>query len=71
MGCGSGRAITKLAQLYPRSQFVGVDFSETAIALAQSQTQALGFNNLKFEVQEAANLNFEQSFESYSALLIN
>ncbi|ACB50045.1 unknown [Crocosphaera subtropica ATCC 51142] len=67
VGCGSGRAISKLAQLYPRSQFIGVDFSETAIALARSQAQGLGLNNLKFEVQDAANLNFEQPFDLITA----
>ncbi|WP_107671014.1 class I SAM-dependent methyltransferase [Cyanothece sp. BG0011] len=67
VGCGGGKAITKLAQLYPRSQFVGVDVSEEAIALAKSHTEALGLHNLTFEVQDAANLNFQQPFDLITA----
>lgn len=63
VGCGGGRAITEMAQLFPRSQFMGVDFASEAIALAKSQTQKLGLKNVVFEVQDAANLKFEQPFD--------
>ncbi|NBD18736.1 MAG: methyltransferase domain-containing protein [Cyanobacteria bacterium] len=39
LGYGSGRALNKLAQLFPASRFIGYDFSESAIATANQQAQ--------------------------------
>lgn len=54
VGCGAGRALNRMAQLFPDSQFVGVDLSEDAIATAQTESQKL--SNLQFHVQDAATL---------------
>jgi 2-polyprenyl-3-methyl-5-hydroxy-6-metoxy-1,4-benzoquinol methylase len=54
VGCGSGRALNKMAQEFPNSRFTGYDFSEEAIAIAQTESQKLGLPNIQFQVQDAA-----------------
>ncbi|HEY9736223.1 MAG TPA: class I SAM-dependent methyltransferase, partial [Trichocoleus sp.] len=41
VGCGSGRALTKMAQAFPNSRFVGYDFSSEAIATAAAAAHEL------------------------------
>ncbi|MFB2893420.1 class I SAM-dependent methyltransferase [Aerosakkonemataceae cyanobacterium BLCC-F50] len=59
VGCGSGRAINKLAQRFPNSQFSGYDFSAEAIAIATAEAQQKRLTNVRFQMQDAA--NFDES----------
>lgn len=63
VGCGRGMAIMHLAQRYPRSRFVGYDFSQEAIAWANSQAQLRGLSNARFDVRDAAKLDEESRFD--------
>jgi 2-polyprenyl-3-methyl-5-hydroxy-6-metoxy-1,4-benzoquinol methylase len=54
VGCGSGRALARLAEAFPRSRFVGVDICERAIEAARAQARTLGLRNLAFELHDAA-----------------
>ncbi|MBD2693645.1 class I SAM-dependent methyltransferase [Anabaena catenula] len=65
-GCGSGRAINKMAQAFPQSQFSGYDFSEEAIARAQQEAQNLGLTNINFQVRDAA-IEFEHEYDLITA----
>jgi 2-polyprenyl-3-methyl-5-hydroxy-6-metoxy-1,4-benzoquinol methylase len=56
VGCGSGRAMNKLARLFPRSCFRGYDVSQEAIATATAEAQAHGLTNVQFCVQDAASI---------------
>jgi 2-polyprenyl-3-methyl-5-hydroxy-6-metoxy-1,4-benzoquinol methylase len=52
VGCGRGRAIIKLAQAFPKSQFVGYDIFAPVIDDAKSQAALLGIldnNRLSFQ----------------------
>jgi SAM-dependent methyltransferase len=40
VGCGTGRALIKLARAYPKSRYVGYDLHEPAIAKATAKAQA-------------------------------
>jgi 2-polyprenyl-3-methyl-5-hydroxy-6-metoxy-1,4-benzoquinol methylase len=51
-GCGRGRILTRLATLYPRSRFVGMDLSPEAIDHARSEAARAGLNNVKFVVAD-------------------
>lgn len=62
VGCGSGRALNKLASLFPNSRFTGYDLSETAIATAQAEAQAKQLTNVRFQVQDTTQL---QEVEQY------
>jgi 2-polyprenyl-3-methyl-5-hydroxy-6-metoxy-1,4-benzoquinol methylase len=48
VGCGRGRILTRLAELYPRSAFVGMDLSPDAIGYAQGQASEKSLANVDF-----------------------
>jgi 2-polyprenyl-3-methyl-5-hydroxy-6-metoxy-1,4-benzoquinol methylase len=48
VGCGSGRILTRLAELFPKSTFHGMDLSEEAIQRARSSAEQGGLENLHF-----------------------
>jgi ubiquinone/menaquinone biosynthesis C-methylase UbiE len=47
-GCGSGRVLNRLAELFPNSRFVGMDLSKDAIRVAREEATAKGLNNVEF-----------------------
>lgn len=63
IGCGSGRAINKMAMLFPQSQFVGYDLSEDAIATANIEAQSLGLENVQFKIRDAAALDLIEQYD--------
>jgi SAM-dependent methyltransferase len=67
VGCGSGRALARLAQAFPGSRFLGVDASARAIESARSEARALGLRNLRFEFRDAAALDAGDRFDLITA----
>ncbi len=63
VGCGSGRALNKMAKLFPNSRFKGYDFSEEAIATAQSEANSQGLTNIQFQVKDAAKLDEVEQYD--------
>ncbi|HEX6149894.1 class I SAM-dependent methyltransferase, partial [Nocardioides sp.] len=63
IGCGQGHAINLLARAYPRSRFVGYDFSEEAIEAARDEAAESGLTNARFEVQDVAGLDAESAYD--------
>ena len=61
LGCGRGRALIKMAERFPHSEFVGYDLSEEAIGWAREQAATRGLDNLGFEVRDLS--DFDQSAE--------
>ena len=54
IGCGSGRALIRLAQVYPDSYFVGYDILEGAIARATQNATAAGVaDRVRFQQLDA------------------
>jgi len=54
LGCGSGRALIKLAQAYPNSYYVGYDVFEPVIARASENARAAGVSErLRFQQLDA------------------
>jgi len=47
-GCGSGRILNRLAELFPNSRFVGMDLSKDAIRVARAEASAKSLKNLEF-----------------------
>jgi ubiquinone/menaquinone biosynthesis C-methylase UbiE len=47
-GCGRGRILTRLAELYPRSRFVGMDLSPETIQHARDGAAKAGVENVEF-----------------------
>lgn len=67
-GCGRGRVVHRLAALYPRSRFIGMDLSEEAIAYARAEAARAGLDNVEFSVVDLS--DFEQAAEPESFDLI-
>ncbi|MBB5352563.1 SAM-dependent methyltransferase [Haloferula luteola] len=49
LGCASGQHLLPLAERFPESQFVGVDFSDSAIRAAEQAARAARLTNIHFE----------------------
>ena len=55
LGCGAGQALIKLAQTYPRSNFVGYDSFHRAIERARRAAEQAGVaDRVRFELLDAA-----------------
>jgi 2-polyprenyl-3-methyl-5-hydroxy-6-metoxy-1,4-benzoquinol methylase len=63
VGCGSGRALNKLAWLFPNSRFTGYDFSEEAIATATTEAQQQNLTNVQFEVKDTTRLDEVEKYD--------
>jgi SAM-dependent methyltransferase len=63
LGCGRGRALAMMARRFPRSRFLGVDFSEEAIGWAKEQAEQDALPNLRYEVRDAATLDYSAAFD--------
>jgi SAM-dependent methyltransferase len=63
LGCGTGHAINLMAKEYPRSDFVGYDIADDAIARARAEAHAMALPNARFEVRDVTCLPAEPKFE--------
>ena len=54
VGCGRGLIITRLAEIYPKSRFRGLDFSKEATAYARATAAAKELRNVAFLTADAA-----------------
>ena len=61
VGCGRGRILTRLAELYPNSRFTGMDLSTEAIEFGRSQAAAKGLPHLDFVVRDLS--DFDETAE--------
>jgi 2-polyprenyl-3-methyl-5-hydroxy-6-metoxy-1,4-benzoquinol methylase len=61
VGCGRGRIMQRLASLYPRSQFIGMDLSTEAVEHARSEAARQGLRNLEFVAVDLS--DFEDTAE--------
>jgi ubiquinone/menaquinone biosynthesis C-methylase UbiE len=51
LGCGHGASVILMAQAFPKSKFVGIDYHETAIAVARERAKEAGVaDQIRFEV---------------------
>jgi len=54
IGCGHGASTLLMAQAFPRSSFIGLDYHEGSIAVARERAAEQGVTqNLSFQVQDA------------------
>jgi SAM-dependent methyltransferase len=67
VGTGAGHAVNVLARAFPRSRFVGYDFSDESIRLGLAEAQAWGLHNVRFEVRDVAKLGEKEAFEFITA----
>lgn len=67
VGCGTGFCVNLMGKSFPRSTFVGYDFSEQAIGQAREEAMAMGLRNASFVVQNVAELPPEPQFDLMTA----
>jgi len=67
VGCGSGRALTRMAGAFPKSRFFGYDLSSEAIAAGRSSAAERGIENVRFEVRDLTTMRDEQRFDLITA----
>jgi 2-polyprenyl-3-methyl-5-hydroxy-6-metoxy-1,4-benzoquinol methylase len=67
VGCGSGRAITMLAESYPRSHFTGFDLCEDVVANAQRQADQRGLKNVAFVQRDLTEFDAREEYEIITA----
>jgi 2-polyprenyl-3-methyl-5-hydroxy-6-metoxy-1,4-benzoquinol methylase len=61
VGCGRGRILARLAALYPRSRFTGIDLSADAIAHARAAAAEAGLGNVEYLERDLS--NFDETAE--------
>jgi ubiquinone/menaquinone biosynthesis C-methylase UbiE len=61
IGCGTGRTTNFFVEQVPNGSILGIDASEDMICFAQKEYNAK--DNLRFEVGDATNLQFDQEFD--------
>jgi ubiquinone/menaquinone biosynthesis C-methylase UbiE len=57
VGCGSGRVLNRLAELYPTSQFLGIDLSPEAIGNARGEASQKNLRNVEFIVRDLSDFH--------------
>lgn len=57
VGCGSGRIMNRLAELYANSRFTGIDLSREAIESARREASQKGLRNIEFVVRDLSNFD--------------
>jgi SAM-dependent methyltransferase len=67
VGCGSGHAINVMARAFPRSRFLGYDFSRDAVAAGRAEAAAWALGNARFEEVDVARLEDREHFDLVTA----
>jgi 2-polyprenyl-3-methyl-5-hydroxy-6-metoxy-1,4-benzoquinol methylase len=64
-GCGRGRILTRLAELYTRSRFVGMDLSREATGYARDEAAKAGLKNVEFVVVDLSTFDTTAEPEAF------
>jgi 2-polyprenyl-3-methyl-5-hydroxy-6-metoxy-1,4-benzoquinol methylase len=67
VGCGSGRALCRMAEVFPRSRFTGIDCAPEAIAAARAFAREQGLANASFLAADAADFEAADAFDLITA----
>ncbi len=67
VGCGSGRALNRLAEVFPNSRFTGYDIAEEGVESARAEARERGLGNVRFAVRDAARLGHVEEFDCVTA----
>ena len=53
VGCGHGASTILMAQAFPKSEFIGIDYHEASIQTARARAAEVGAQNARFETADA------------------
>ncbi|HEY5611826.1 MAG TPA: class I SAM-dependent methyltransferase [Thermoanaerobaculia bacterium] len=65
VGCGSGRIINRLAEIYPSSHFTGMDLSAEGIGYARDEAARKGSRNAEFIIRDLSDFHETAEPESF------
>mgnify|MGYP000740092791 CR=1 FL=1 len=68
VGCGSGRIMIRLAEIYPNSRFEGVDLSKEAIGLARAEASRKGLRNIEFFADDLSDFHLRAKPAAYDLI---
>ena len=63
IGCGSGHAINLMAGAFPKSRFVGYDFSDEGLAAGRTEAKEKKLANARFEAKDVSSLDTVGAFD--------
>ena len=69
LGCGSGRILCRMAELFPASRFRGIDLSSEAIRAAQTTASEKGLFNVDFSARDLSDFDQTAEAESYDLVM--
>jgi 2-polyprenyl-3-methyl-5-hydroxy-6-metoxy-1,4-benzoquinol methylase len=65
VGCGSGRILNRLAELFPNSRFVGMDLSAQATGNARAEASAKGLRNVEVVTRDLSDFDADADLEAF------
>jgi ubiquinone/menaquinone biosynthesis C-methylase UbiE len=65
VGCGRGRIVNRLAELYPRSRFTGMDLSGEAVLTAWAEAAEKKLRNVEFMVTDLSSFDEKAEDEAF------
>jgi ubiquinone/menaquinone biosynthesis C-methylase UbiE len=65
LGCGSGRILNTLADLFPNSSFTGMDLSTDALAAGREEARDRGLKNVEFVHRDLSDFDETAPSEAY------
>jgi trans-aconitate methyltransferase len=63
IGCGDGKVTVEIAKTVPEGKVLGIDSSEEMTSLAVNKYPTAAYQNLRFELLDAQNINYNQQFD--------
>jgi ubiquinone/menaquinone biosynthesis C-methylase UbiE len=66
VGCGRGRILIRLAELFPNSRFVGMDLSEDAIRDARVEVSGRRLTNIEFVPSDLSHFDMQAEPEAFT-----
>ncbi len=66
-GCGAGHAVNLMAREFPASRFVGLDFSDEAVAAGTAEARDFGVVNAAFECRDLAEVTLTEVYHVITA----
>ncbi|MFB3905474.1 MAG: class I SAM-dependent methyltransferase [Acidobacteriota bacterium] len=65
LGCGSGRIMNRLAEMFPKSRFFGMDLSKQGVDMARREAAAKRLRNIEFTVTDLGDFDQKAEPESF------
>jgi ubiquinone/menaquinone biosynthesis C-methylase UbiE len=70
LGCGNGRTLVDLAQSRPRGTFVGYDYAENMVRVAENRRKTAALNNIHFRCFDASSQALPTDARDYFDIVI-